>query len=215
MLTNDEKLNNTVMVYISTFDSGLIVRDVEPAIRNDMIQRCNDDVAKRQRYCVWKLLDYALFDCYGKGVKDFNFVIDGNGAWKCDNGVKFSLTHCNNVVAVAVCNQAVGVDLESVAKFAHHANSTQFAERVLTEKEQIELLNVPVDRRAETLAQTWTKKESIFKLSGGAAFIPKSIDATTETARSKLVTVNGERYALSVATNTPSKAEIVQVKLSY
>ena len=211
MSANNSKLNNTVMVYVSSFDSNTVVGEVEPAIRNDIIRKCSDTLIKQQRYCVWQLLDYALRSCYGKGVKDLNFYIDDSGKWNCSNGVYFSLAHCNNVVAVAMCNHCVGVDVESVENFVGHVNDEKFTGRVLTEGEQKLLQNVPIERRAETLAEMWTKKESIFKLQGGKAFVPKSIDTANVATHSQLLTINGEQYALSVVTHVDCDVSISAV----
>ena len=210
MPKNNAKLNNTVMVYVSTFDSDVAVESVEPAIRNELIQRCTNQRAKQQRYCVWRLFDYALRDCYDGGVADFDFYIDGNGKWNSHNCISFSLAHCNNVVAVAVCNHAVGIDVEAVANFTRHSASAEFSERVLADNEQLLLQDVSIDARAELLAKLWTKKESIFKLRGASAFVPKSIDTTIKPARSQLLTLD-EQYVLSVATYIPAKIELVQI----
>ena len=211
MSVNNAKLNNAVTVYISTFDSNVVVREVEPAIRNEMIQRCTDTLTKLQHYCVWQLLDYALRVCYGKGVKDCDLYVDGNGKWRCRNGVYFSLAHSNNVVAVALCNQEVGVDVELTSKFVSHANDNKFANRVLTDSEQEMLLNVSAQRRAKALAEIWTKKESVFKLQGGNSFTPKNIDTAKIATHSQFLTINGEQYALSVATNVDGSVSISTV----
>ena len=213
MPKNNAKLNTTVMVYISTFDSDVVVGEVAPAIRNEMIQRCTDTLTKQQRYCVWKLFDYALRECYSGGVDDFEFYIDDNGKWNCRNGIEFSLAHSNNVVVVAVCNQFAGVDIEAVERFARHVNDDKFAERILTDNEQLLLSKTPVEQRAEFLATMWTKKESLFKLASRKAFNPKAFDMTVKPVHSQLLTINGTQYALSVARYIPSKIEVKQVDI--
>ena len=211
MVSKYSKLNNTAVVYVTTFDTDVEVREVLPTIRNEAIQSCTDTLTKQQRYCVWRLLDYALRDFYGKGVEDFRFYVDDNGKWSSNNGVEFSLSHCNNVVAVAICHHFVGVDVECVGNFVRHANSVDFAERVLTDNEQALLREVSEQHQTETLARMWTRKESIFKLNGGKAFLPKSVDTTVKVAHSQLLTLNGEDYVLSVATYIPAKIELAQV----
>lgn len=213
MPKNNPKLNTTIMVYVSTFDSDVVVGDVEPAIRNELIQRCTDTLTKQQRYCVWQLLDYALRDCYNGGVKDFNIYVDNNGRWNTHNTVEFSLAHSNNVVAVALCNHFVGVDIEAVERFTHLVNNDSFVKRVLTDNEQLVLSNTPADKRAEMLATMWTKKESFFKLRSRSAFVPTSFDTTVKPAHSQLVTIDGIQYALSVARYIPSKIEVKQVEI--
>ena len=216
MSTNNSKLNTAVMVYVSTFDSDQACGEVKPASRNEAIQRSTDRLAKQQRYCVWKLLDYALHDCYGKGVGEMDLYLDDNGRWNCRNGVDFSLAHSNNVVAVAIFNHAVGLDLEAVSRFARHVDNDVFVQRVLTDGEQRLLRNVSREHKTELLAKLWTQKESIFKLESRSAFVPNRIDTTTQSATCQLLTINGELYALSVATHPADiNANIAIVRLKY
>ena len=213
MPKNNPKLNTTIMVYVSTFDSDVVVGDVEPAIRNELIQRCTDTLTKQQRYCVWKLFDYALRELYDGNISDFNFYVDDNGRWNCHNGIEFSLAHSNNVVVVAICNHYVGVDIEAVERFTHLVDNDSFVKRVLTDNEQLVYSNTPADKRAEMLATMWTKKESFFKLRSRSAFVPTSFDTTVKPAYSQLVTIDGIQYALSVARYIPSKIEVKQVEI--
>ena len=221
MPINRLQLNNTVLAYVSTFCSEVVVGEVEPASRNEMIQRCTDKLVKQQCYCVWRLLDYALRDCYGKGVKDFNLYQNERGKWICGNsGVHFSLAHCNNVVVVALCSVAVGVDVESVANFARHANDSRFAERILTANEQTALRNTPDCKRTELLAKMWTQKESAFKLQDRTSFVAKSFDTTKHAVNSRFLSIDGEQYALSVAARREGNAtkppvEIKHVKIEW
>lgn len=202
MQVSNSQLNNTVRVYVSTFDGDVAVGEVTPPIRNEMIQRCTDTLVKQQRYCVWKLLDYALAHCCGGGVDSFDFYVDDNGKWYA-RSVNFSLSHCNNVVSVALSNNCVGLDVESVDNFARHVENAEFIERVLTDNEQLALRDVAVNK-AETLAQMWTCKESIFKRQGGGTFVPKAFDTTKIATHTQLVAINGRKYALSVATDADS-----------
>lgn len=210
MPKNNPKLNTTIMVYIDTFDSDTVVGEVEPAIRNELIQSCTDKLAKLQRYCVWQLFDHALHECYDGGTADFNFYVDDNGKWNCHNGIEFSLAHSNNVVAVAVCNHYVGVDIEAVDRFTHLVDNDSFLSRVLTDNE-INLLNeTPTEHKAEVLATMWTKKESFYKLQSRRVFNLKSFDMTVlKCAYSQILTIDGVQYALSVSRYIPSKIEIV------
>lgn len=193
------KGDDSVFVYIVKFDKSVEVREVQPAIRNEAIQRCGDTLTKQQRYCAWRLLDYALVQRFGKGVADYDFTVGANGQWRC-NGAHFSLTHCNNIVCVAVCNQPVGVDVEAVANFAKYVDDCKFAERTLTHDEIACIQTVAPEVRAQALAETWTQKESLFKLAGGRTFVPSSIDTTRCKSHSQLFRFDGTDYALAVAT---------------
>ena len=190
---------NGADVYVAQFDKAVEVQPVLPPIRQQMIDGCQDATHKQQSYCVWLLLDYALKQKCGKGVDAFTFTVDGNGKWSSDNGVSFSLSHSENVVAVALSSKAVGVDVEAVNCKRFNA---RLADRILTENERSIYNNVTrATREAQPrlLAEFWTAKESVFKRDGGNAFVASGIDTTSQNVACQTVTFDGETYIVSVA----------------
>ena len=109
-----------------------------------------------------------------------------------DDTVHFSLSHTDDLVAVAVSKtHPVGVDIERIRPMR-----AGFAARWLSEAEQRHVLNAPDGEAA--LLTLWTKKEAAAKRDGrGLAFRPQKI-AVTDT-ESTVLTVNGVRYALSIS----------------
>ena len=211
MISKDLHLNSsTVYVYLANFDTNVQVKPVQPAIRNQMIERCTDVLTRQQRYCVWQLLDYALKQHCGKGVDSFRFKPSENGKWSCDAPAQFSLSHSNNVVVVAISTEQVGVDIEAVSSFTGRACDDVFVSRVLNNTERQQLMRCEPARRAQTLAQLWTRKESIFKMRGGPYFAPRSIDTTLPASATsgRLLEIDGKEYALSVATSVPMKVDL-------
>lgn len=199
MSTVNSQLNSGVSVYVAKFDESVEVREVQPALRNEAIQRCKDKLTRQQRYCVWRLLDYALKRQFGKGVEDFNFTVEDNGKWRCDSDVYFSLSHCDNVVAVAVSRKEIGVDIEAVESFTHHATDCKFIERVLTDDEMGSFESISPEQQPQALAEMWTQKESLFKLAGGMVFVPKTIDTLARQVNCQVLQIDGKDYALAVA----------------
>ena len=211
MISKDLHLNaSTVYVYLANFDKNLQVKPVQPAIRNQAIQRCTDILTRQQKYCVWQLLDYALRQHCGKGVDGYSFNVSSNGKWSCNANAQFSLSHSNNVVAVAISAQKVGVDIEAVSSFGERANDEAFINRVLTSDERQRLMLCEKSRRSQKLALLWTHKESVFKMSDNPYFAPKSIDTAKRPADSRLLEIDGVQYALSVATQGKVLIEITQ-----
>lgn len=205
--------NDTVYVYLAKFDNNVQVKPVLPAIRNQAIQRCTDLLTRQQRYCVWRLLDYALKQHCGKGVDGFNFTALPNGNWSTSANARFSLSHCDNVVVVAISAQEVGVDVEAVASFTDRASDEAFINRVLNNAESQQLRITAPARRNQTLALFWTSKESVFKMKNGSYFSPRSIDTTlldsaSSACDSRLLEIDGKQYALSVATASKAKVEM-------
>ena len=211
MISKNLQLNSdTVYVYLAKFDATVEVKPVQPAIRNQAIQRCTDALTRQQRYCVWRLLDYALKEHCGKGVDSYNFNVATNGKWTSNAPAQFSLSHSNNVVAVAVSAREVGVDIEAVSSFTQRASDEAFVCRVLNSTERQQLMYCEPSRRDMKLALLWTHKESVFKLDSGPFFAPSSIDTAKRFADSRLLEIADSEYALSVATRDKLKV-ILQV----
>ena len=185
-------------VYVAEFDDGVEVKPVHPSIRNEMIERCADPLVKRQRYCVWQLLDYALKQTVGKGVDGMSFNVDVNGKWSCDGDVNFSLSHSGNLVAVAVCDTPVGIDVERLdtSRF-----NERLARRILTDGELTLYNNVPPEERPQALVKAWTQKEAIFKRDGGKVFAPNQVDTLINNVNCQNVAFGDGEYIVAVATS--------------
>ena len=214
MLDEQQQYNieNKVHVYVAEFDDAVVVEDVFPPIRNAAIAECADPLLKRQRYCVWRLLDYALREVIGKGVEDFNFTREPNGKWSCDGGVYFSLSHSRYAVAVAIClKESVGVDIE----YASYDRFTdRLAERVLTDREKCARANCAPELQFDYLISCWTKKEAIFKRDGGKAFIPSQIETSGLHGCAKRVTMESGVYFVSAvsASNLPIQLNKLKIE---
>ena len=193
-----------VFVYVAEFDDGVVVNDVLPPIRNDAIAEANDPMLKRQRYCVWRLLDCALRETLGNGVEELTFNKDENGKWSCD-GAYFSLSHSGHAVAVAVClSESVGVDIEYIDK---NSFNSRLAERILTKRELLIYNNVKCETQKRAIAEFWTKKEAVFKRDGGKSFAPSAIDTLNYPFFSQILQLSDGSYCLAVssANNLPVK----------
>ena len=200
-------IDGKVRVYVAEFDDGVEIKDVTPPIRNAAIASATDSLLKRQRYCVWQLLDYALRQTLGKGVDELTFATK-DGRWSVD-GAYFSLSHSRHAVAVAVClTESVGVDIEYVAqdRFAQ-----RLAQRVMTEEELRARQSLSDEFKVYHFASVWTKKEAIFKRDGGEKFQPSSINTAKCDAYSLRLELNGGEYWLSASTksNLPTELQLL------
>ncbi len=80
--------------------------------REEFVFSINDGNRKKQSFFVWKLLEYALNDM---GIKSSAFDFD-NGRWfLTNNEIHFSLSHSFDLVAVAISNDFIGVDIEMLS----------------------------------------------------------------------------------------------------
>ena len=154
------------------FNQGEV--DNFPMLRRDYVNRITDIERKRQSTFVWLLLEKALTDINVSGT----FSVDSKGKWHfIDNKVKFSLSHSNNIVAVAVGEtEYLGIDVEKCSEKVLKLQSK------LGDYKQYNLSNI------EYITREWTRKESAYKAG-----------KKTEFCSRKIFDKNGEEYFLTLS----------------
>lgn len=190
---------NGATVYAAAFDKTVEVTNVYPSARNDYISAASDPDLKRSRFAVWRLLERALHEKFGFFVADLDIVFDASGKWYSANGKAcFSLSHSGDMIAVAVSDKPVGVDIQLADSFLQKNDA--FARRILNETELTGYFAAPVESRALFLAEHWAAKECVFKLNGGGAFIPAKINTDLANVEIRLLEYGNHRYVAAVST---------------
>ena len=179
-----------VDVYTAKIPDGLKMKKLTCKQRWQEIESCTNEKVKREKYCAWKLLEYALFHTFGLSAKKLNFTKNESGKWLTDD-CYFSISHCRGMVAVCVSRKKVGVDVERVCD-----RLESIKHKFLTQSES-EKYDNQADKKVY-LAEKWTRKESIFKMLGGKAFAPNTIETANYNTRSMRLKAD-EDYLLSVA----------------
>lgn len=183
-------------VYVAELPDEEPVAPLFPAARQEEVLDCKDDRVRRQKYYAWKLLGYALQRSLGYKIEEMTFCKEKNGKWTTPSCV-FSLSHSHGVVAVAVSNGEVGVDVEKIVP-----KKADFLQRTLTEGERAAFAVKDEREAAQTLFEIWTKKESIFKRAGYGFFRPHKIAVESACVQTEKLSLDGGEYALSVATES-------------
>ncbi len=192
-------------VYIAEIPADIKIGAVSPKSRQDEISACSCERVKREKYCAWKLLEYGLQRSLGKKLADMEIAKSENGKWTSPH-VEFSISHSHDAVCVAVSRKPVGVDIELLQS---KINTERFCDRILTDGETAEYGKL-TDNKLEFLLTKWSQKESLFKQSGGKSFLPKEQDTQKGNVISKTVNVAGQKYILSVASDTPEKLRVFE-----
>ena len=184
-------------VFTAPIPNTVCVAGVYPPLRNDDIASCTSAKVRTEKYCAWKLLEYALLQAFGKDMREVSFTKSPDGKWNCDF-CYFSLSHSENMVAVAVADCPVGVDIEKIGNLK---NQSRVAEKILSETELAEYKRIALcdDSAKEFLLDVWTKKESLFKLDGKGGFIPHCVSAFTDGVFTRKINAEDGVYFLSVA----------------
>ena len=187
--------NADIFVFVARFPYPVDNEKIVPPERAEEIESCSNAKARNEKFYAWKLLEEALLRTFGLRLDGLDIKRTESGKWVCTECF-FSLSHSGNLVAVAVSKIPVGVDIErrDLPRF-----TPVLAEKITTGRERGDL-------SAQTLNALWTKKEAIFKLSGGKAFIPKNIETADYSTVTKFFDCDGEGYFISVASESAEKA---------
>ena len=154
---------------------------------------------KRQRYCVWQLLLQALRRVFGEEANGVTFTKSPSGKWGCSL-CEFSLSHGDEVVAVAIADRAIGVDVEKIRP-THEA----LAQKILTQQQKEICAKLTPQEANKFLLTEWCKRESIFKALQNGTVLTPTYPANLDT-QTKVIGVDGDRYLLCVATEGACEA---------
>ena len=166
------------------------------------IEKMKNPQAKAEKFFAWLLLEYAVKTDFGYTLSSLNPRKTGNGKWVADS-IYLSISHSDGIVAVAVSDKPVGVDVQREVV----PRAKNFVKKVLNERELEELEKLPDEDKSKHLIELWSKKEALFKLDGDGVFSPKQIDtkAFVSSVRIKKAEKN---TVLSVASRNYTSFEI-------
>lgn len=108
-------------------------------------------------------------------------------------GIFFSLSHSGDIVAIAVDNVEVGMDVEQIAE----ESRLKIAERFYHPNEREAVRSA--DDHARAFTQIWTRKEAYLKMTGeGISTDLTAFDTTAPPLSEQIVTFDLEGYCLSI-----------------
>ena len=196
------QIGDTVHVYIARIPFPVEDADIFPATRKEEIESCSNPDVRRDKFFVWKLLERALMRSLGLDLKELDVSRTESGKWEC-SACCFSLSHSGNLVAVALSEKPIGVDIEKMdeARF-----TDALAEKITTARER-EMLGSAEGGRGAALNALWTKKEAVFKLLGKKAFQPWKIETSEYATVTKAIRSENEGYVITVASNDDCRAD--------
>ena len=177
-----------VKVFCSAIPEGECNFDVYPEERREEINSVRNGRLKKEKFHAWKLLEMAI-ESLGINFRELDFIKNENGKWVCDK-ICFSLSHTDRAVAVAVSQNAVGVDIEKVSDRAQRVAKKVFSQSELDACDGDEILYT---------TKLWTQKEAIFKTLDEGVFSPQSIAISEHIVQTLEIEINGEKYVISVA----------------
>lgn len=184
-------------VYVASIPEHAALSELFPTERNAEVQACTNEKAKREKYFVWRLLEYAVKQTLGKDFNALSFQKNENGKWACKQ-FEFSLSHADGAVCVALSLAPVGVDVQPIAP----PKTEKTALKIFSEREKTEYASLLQEKKAEYFTRKWTQRESVFKMRNLPAFFPALPTLFDEKTVTKTLLLGGKSYSLSVANET-------------
>ena len=174
--------------------------------RQNEINAISNERVRREKYYVWKLLEYAIKDSFSQDVSKISFTKSKNGKWLCKE-FEFSLSHSAEAISVALSDTPVGIDVERIRV----KRSKKMAEYILTEKEYFEYSDIPDEKSEDYIVRKWCQKEAVFKMQNKAHFKPSEIESAEYFSVTKHFDIGEEKYILAVAANRRKDTEIIEL----
>ena len=196
-----------IAVYVARMPERFEIKELAHTHRRAEVSAASSEKVKREKYFSWKLMEYALSECFGEGISDSTLSKNRNGKWISPD-FSVSLSHSENVAAIALSDKqfALGVDIEFVKE---RKNSDALARRIMNEAQISEYGSISDPAEAiEYLIGLWTAKEASFKLSDKSAFLPSAPVEEGVIVKTECISFKGGRYVLYVACNEKIDVEI-------
>lgn len=176
-------------VYVAPIPDQALITEVYPPQRNAEIAVAKNARVRTERFCAWKLLEFAVKDAFGKDLADLSPRKDQFGKWTCD-GLFFSISHTAGAVAAAVSSAEIGVDIENIAAVRKRCTE----ERILHMYNKIGAEPPPEGDAHMLFLDAWTRREAAYKKSGKGAFSPCTEYAGEADAESGMLLTFAELY---------------------
>ena len=169
------------------------------------IDSCKNEKVKRQKFYAWALLEKCA-ESLGFTPHNLSFKKLENGKWVCSD-FEFSISHSEDVVAVAIDNKKIGVDIQ----IDTNINCEVFAKKILTNSEFSLFENLSKEQKHEFLLEKWTQKESVYKMLENKDLKISQINCNNYSIFTKKINLGNTTYYLSCATNEKPIIEFVDI----
>ncbi len=194
-------------IYIASIPSNIEISDVYPPQRNSEILEVKNEKVRAEKYCVWRLLINGVEFSLGRSFNSFKFKKMQNGKWVCDEFC-FSLSHGDGMLAVAISDTDVGIDIQRVKPVTE-----ALAKRTMSNREYTSYLSLDDNEKDVYFTTVWAKKEAIYKRGGYESFIPSVIDTFEVQSDSFEYFNEGERYIMAYSADTQEVPKIIKLKI--
>ena len=192
--------NNKLVVFIADifkFENNTIL----PQYVSGEIFNSNEHKIKQKR-ATYGLLKYAVKQVFDLD-EDFSTLRKNENGKPVSDNYHLSISHKENLIAIAISNSNVGVDIEYVNE---KINVNNIKKTILNSEESHLSLNTAYD-----IFNMWVKKESKFKFEGGEKLEPKNIKTTSSNFNISEIEYQNKSYLLGVCADDLNNLKIVDL----
>lgn len=174
--------------------------DYTPQILLNELKNITNEALIKQKQQVYNLL-YYIFSTEFKQTLSDNAITKNEFGKPIVADYEISFSHANDVVAVAVSKDKIGVDIEQI-------DDTKNIQKLV--KRIDSSLNETSD--ANSIYDIWCKKEAVFKMLGNQInFVPLNINLSNYNCKTQVLDIIDKQYILSWAIDAEKNTKIVKV----
>ena len=126
-------------------------------------------------------------------IGEMEFLYNEHGKPYIEGGPFFSISHCKEAIAVALDDQPVGIDVESIRRF-----DPELVTRTMNDSEQALIAASETPER--TFTRLWTQKEAVLKMEGTGIESFEQLQTILSKYRNiEISTIENEKYIYTIA----------------
>ena len=126
-------------------------------------------------------------------IGEMEFLYNEHGKPYIERGPFFSISHCKEAIAVALDDQPIGIDVESIRRF-----DPELVTRTMNDSEQALIAASETPERVFT--RLWTQKEAILKMEGTGIESFEQLQTILSKYRNiEISTIENEKYIYTIA----------------
>ena len=126
-------------------------------------------------------------------IGEMDFLYNEHGKPYIEGGPFFSISHCKEAIAVALDDQPIGIDVESIRRF-----DPELITRTMNDSEQALIAASAHPERA--FIRLWTQKEAVLKMEGTGIESFEQLQTILSKYRNiEISTIENEKYIYTIA----------------
>lgn len=160
--------------------------------RRGKLSKAKKETSRKEGIGAELLLNYAVKQCLPTFALPLNITVGRCGKPTLQNGeLQFSLSHSEGLVAVALCDSAVGVDIQAKTQY-----NRALAKRFFAEDEQRYIDNHA--DKDKLFTEVWCLKESYIKALGTGLHTPLGSFSTVDMSCARVFDIGSHMLAVCV-----------------